>query len=283
MRKDLNKLLCEHERHRSSSSFHSVRHNKHFNVIEEDSVAPFESMTKRHNIGWNRKDFGENLNPLFGAVRKAVGTKWNDFYSELCQKFDMRGVINAHILQHLYDYICKDAYIGKDGQIYVPKYYLGDEPLSESRFEFYVDPRDGLIKKNKHYKTYTQRYRETKAKKATEIARTERWIDERTVLKLIDDTWFSFDYLPTPIPSYVFTRGSEEKMYTPNDDGVEVRWEDLSERDKNRLGVKIKINGTVYDELKKETVFCSNFSQVTKYYTNKKTASKKQLKAAGIR
>jgi hypothetical protein len=114
MRSDLNKVICEHERRGSRDSYRQVRRKRSF-ALSEDSPA-FESMKARY--GYNTKAFGEHLNPLYGQVRKAVGRRWDDFYSVLRRNFDTRSVINAHILQHLYDRFEKDCYI-KNGEIYV--------------------------------------------------------------------------------------------------------------------------------------------------------------------
>jgi hypothetical protein len=205
MRRDLNKLLCERERRGGARmSYRTVRRSKKsaLDLDPEGSNATRQGMARPY--GYESKEFNENLNPLKGAIRKAVGRKWDRFYSDLCSVFDRRSVINQHIVQHLYDFIEKDVLV-KDGKFYVRgKYGMTARPLSESSAEFYVDPKTGIIRVNKRRITYRQAQRKRAAAQAAEEAKVTRRIDEHTVLHLIDDTWFVFELKPIPAEGEVF-------------------------------------------------------------------------------
>ena len=198
MRSDLTKLLCEHERSRSSDGYHLVRRKKAFNPGPQDSPSR-EGMT--HRYGSNAKSFGEFLSPLKGQVRKAVGRRWDSFYSDLCSNFDMRTVTAQHILQHLYQYCEKDLFIDENGVMCVKRSYGPAEPLRGSSVEIYVDPRDGIIKRNKWYRSY--RTRRTAAATARAAVRTEVEIDANQVLRLIDGLWFHFVRADAPAGEWV--------------------------------------------------------------------------------
>jgi hypothetical protein len=83
MRKDLNKVLVERERIRSSSGFKDVRGFKEEKPLgihswpfkgESGSPFPFKEGIKKPYIKkiW-KKTFSENLNPLYGLSAKASG------------------------------------------------------------------------------------------------------------------------------------------------------------------------------------------------------------------
>lgn len=208
MRADLNKLLCERERRGGfrSRDHHPYRHMKRFapdTDPEEGGPAGQESMTRRY--GYDGKEFNENLRPLYGQVRRAVGRRWDAFYSDLCKVFDMRSVINQHILQHLKDYCEREIYL-RDGALFIRRAYGPDKALAQDDCEFYVDPRDGIIKRNKYRTTYRQMQRARLTEEKAAEAKVTRWVDESTVLRKVGDTWFIFDVLPMPEASSVFDR-----------------------------------------------------------------------------
>lgn len=211
MRSDLNKQLCERQRHGSSSDYSEVRHDTQFEKIytthddgayTDDYTASFvtsgcrESMTSRYARHWNRKQLNENLNPLFGIVRKNVGRPWNKIYSELCSVFDARSVINQHILQHLNQYVEQENVIFVDGELRFRQKYSGiNYGLKDGYVEYYVDPRDGILKHNKWYKSYKHSQRMLKNQRDIEALKIKRVIDDSTELHKIEDIWFEVKFL----------------------------------------------------------------------------------------
>jgi hypothetical protein len=209
MRKDLNKLLCERERPRSDDHYANYRHLKKFEErdyeFEDGLDEPFTGVGSGHRepmkrrYGYDAKPFNENLNPLYGFIHKAVGRKWDKVYSEICEVFDKRSVINQHILIHLFQKVeIDDIRIGEDGKLYYcPTMYGGtrQDPLKESAVEYYVDPRDGILKYNYGRKTYRQVARESAKRRAEEEAKVRRVIDSNTVLEKINNCWFEVKYV----------------------------------------------------------------------------------------
>ncbi len=240
MRLDLNKLLCERERHGHRSRFKPHRHTKAFTPCADedgDNRPQREGMAYRY--GHASKRFNENLNPLKGQIRKAAGRKWDAFYSELCSVFDMRSVINAHVLQHLRDFIERDVLVKDDGKLYARNSYGAEDiPLGKSRAEFYVDPRTGIIRANKQRLTYRQGQRQRAAARAAEEAKVLRRLADDTVLRKIDDTWFLFDVREIP-------------------------------------------NEPVYDSFLR-TMVARSARGANTYHSNRRTASRKVLRRAGL-
>lgn len=162
MRKDLNKQLCERERHGSYKRFGDDRHVKLFNDTRGDELENMpsrEPMKRRYQQGWREKDLNENLNPLYGLVRKNVNRPWNKVYSELCEVFDMKSVINKHILEHLFQMVELKTFIDDGGELmYRHTYRTGARPIKdEDGPEYYVHPTTGILLKNPHYVSWRQR------------------------------------------------------------------------------------------------------------------------------
>ena len=196
MRSDLNKLLCEHERYGSKRGYKEVRRDRTFDLYDEDGpIGTREGMRWRYKFHWNEKEFGENLNPLYGIIRKNVGRKWDDIYSELCKVFDTRSVINRHILIHLNSMVEITNVYYEDGEIWIRSNYIGNRPLKDTGVEYYVDPRDGILYRNPEYHTWGYNRRKRIEEEIRERRKTYRNLgtfafakDEKT------GVWFRYDY-----------------------------------------------------------------------------------------
>lgn len=181
MRKDFNKLLCERERYGSDQSFRQVRQNKKFNNFEEGPTR--ESMKKRHKVTMKEKSFGENLRPLYRFIEKNVGRKWDAVYSELCSTFDMRSVINQHILVHLWFWV--DA-----GNKTASRWSMGSEFLVND---------SGILVRNPEWVSWRTKAKESAKKRAEEEFKIRRIIDENTELRRRKDgVWFVCTMAKTP-------------------------------------------------------------------------------------
>jgi len=302
MRKDLNKLLCERERRGSHMRYKDVRRKKRFRV--EDEEAPiFESTKFRYDTWGSRKNFNENLNPLKGQIRKFVGKPWNTFYSELSKVFDKRSVINQHILQHLDDFVVRNVKIKDDGKIYVTgKYGFADSLLENHRCDFYVDPRDGILKRND--KLSRKAKAELRAKKNQEELNAKfHRIDKTNVLHKIDGVWFHFELKPLPIGSYTYEKFIGQDYYNVSWSNTETKmkhWENLTDLEKRRVGKKVFVGDYAKDVFDGSEYFLDKDSKKAMYHggswvygnnpmrtygmyhASKKTASHSLLKKMGI-
>lgn len=214
MRPDLNKLLCEHERYNSSASYADVRTIR---KIDGDPGEEFErlpmreSMTSRHKRYGRTKEFGENLNPLFGFIRTSVGKPWDKSYSELCRTFNMKSVINQHILQHLFQTVEIKTFEHEGEVCYRVGYYKASriEPVkSKHGPEYYVHPRTGILLKNNFYRRNNHDTAQEKAEHAAKVAKTRQVIDTWTEIRRKDENspWFICELGAMPL--------REHKVYT---------------------------------------------------------------------
>jgi hypothetical protein len=295
MRQDLNKLLCERERFRSRDHYKNYRKLKKFNAKtdEDDSGRPaLEGMRIRY--GWDRKQFNENLNPLKGILRKAVGSPWDKFYSDLCKTFDMHSVINQHILQHLYDYICVDSVkISDDGETWVCHHLWSRyELLQDSYFLYYVDPRDGIIKTNTNYKTHRQRNREINLQRAEHRRKNNVWIDRKNILHQIEGVWYHYTLEPVPEGRIIYVKPHGKEVFKDRR-GRDVSWENLDHLLKVSQGHAEFEGNAAFDLYTEQTVYTNNNRVFARsgdtirfnndyYHATKKTASHKTLKKVGL-
>lgn len=303
MRSDLNKQLCEHERYGSDRGFKQYRHSKKFNQdlsLDGQNSPSREPMKRRY--GWNTKQFGENLNPLYGAVRKAVGRKWDAFYSELCKSFDTRSVVNRHILEHLFSFVeVKTVFVGEDGELYVRSSYAAPKAIKGSGVELYVDPRDGILKRNKFEVTYSQAAKAREAERQRELDSRKRVIDAENVLHCVNGIWFHFTLKKIPVGKVFYEKPLGVDTFKTGYAGfgkgrVEKTWDELNQEERRQFGVKKTTAGAVFDKLTEETLmsdgtrpFGIKIGQMHlraphgMYHATKQTASSKMLKKAGLK
>jgi hypothetical protein len=212
-RKDLNKVMCERER-RGGYGENKGRKAKGDQVWpftgESTSPFPFKEGIKVPHRG-REKSFSDFLSPLYGFLRKSVGKKWDKIYSELCQVFDTRKVINQHILIHLFDAVEVSTYMYQGKICYTetrgPKERRGIQPMMESGSPYYVHPVSKVLQLNKN------RFEIEKQERLKEFAKKEQ--DKLKHLKLlarfkthngaryainIKDVWYEISVVEAPMP-----------------------------------------------------------------------------------
>ncbi len=115
---------------------------------------------------------------------------WNKVFGEICAGIDRRNTVQQHIHQHIRDFIAIDVEV-RDGR---PVELAGRSGFLNRKFgisqELYVDPRSGLIRRNRHYRSWRKHDAEHREYEAAEIAARRRVVDERTLLLLLGDLWF---------------------------------------------------------------------------------------------
>ena len=144
--------------------------------------------------GYGYRALNENLRPLQRYLRSQVGRPWNKVYSEIARTIDRRNTVQQHVYQHIEDFVAvKVAW--KDGNLVDLDAYGGIKDLSQ---ELYVDPRTGLLRINKHYRSWRQRNRADARANAAETNARRRIIDDVTQLHLIDGEWYEIRFAPLP-------------------------------------------------------------------------------------
>jgi hypothetical protein len=294
MREDIDKVV--HEAHkRGTDHFKPYRRLKKFNPkVGGEDVGGREGMTKRY--GWDGKSSSLKFSSVDGAIRKAVGKTWNDFYSDLSKIIDHRSSTGKHIFDHLEWCVEKNLYV-EDGELYIQNNYRR-EALKGSHIEFYVDPRDGILKINKQRVTYRQANARRDAERKAEEDKVHRKIDADNCLRFINGVWYHFTMKDVPKAEFEYTKpyvtgrwiGNRYTVIEPvfklgyallGKGIIEKTWEELNGAERARYGVRVAKYGTVYDIFTEER-YPQAYRNPSKYHASKKTASQKMLRKAGL-
>lgn len=142
--------------------------------IYEDDDSAGKMQTIKPKGPFVRKEFGENLSPLKRFLRSNIGKKWDDVFSELSRRMDVRGAVSGHIFDHIFHYVDVEAIEGEDGTIYADAMSM-DRGLS-LLFGFYV-LNDGILREVK----------EKKKKKHSDN------ISDKTKIHISDNKWLLKD------------------------------------------------------------------------------------------
>lgn len=308
MRPDFSKLLTERERIHHADHFHNYRHVKGpKGAWGDDEVGGREGMRVRYNHGYDRKSFSENLNPLKSWVHSCLGKKWDKMYGELRKQFDARKIINKHILKHLFSYIEVNTFLHEGAVCFTDtNRYSGQgvQPISKCYKDYYVCPKSGMVRKtNKQPKRSI--VMQQAAEKKRKVEAVKRVLSDTEVLHLIDGVWYHFDLLPIPTAHLVYEKPLGTDIFktcyqflgTPNS-RREKTWDELNQSEKERFGKARVIGGTARDEFTNQVVYRDQRGTIHlghswmnqrrdrvsagTYHANKKTASKKHLKLAGL-
>lgn len=281
MRDDFSKILVERERFRHADHFTNYRHLKIFRD-QEMYYGGRESMKIRYNHGYDRKSFNENLNPLKGWLRSCLGKKWDKCYSELRKKFDARSVVNNHILEHLWDYIETNTFVGDKGRVmFHASGYRGDkspQPIKQCYKEYYVCPKDGTLKKTQKIPRRSV-LKQKEAEKIAEELKIKRSLNDGSELHLIGGIWFHFTFAILPRAKVVYARPYGRTSFECGGWGKKVTktWDEMNESERAQHGTPVYDVQGVTDLLTGKRLSPSTYNS-QRYAITKQTASHKILK-----
>lgn len=164
MRKDMSKKLVDTRRLGNGRNSKNMRYRRERLILEEyedeegniiTDIA--DSVIHSHKTGirdqsWSRKEFGENLNPLWRYLQSQLNNDWDEIYSDICEHMDRRSAVGGHIFEHLWGYVVpKNKVRIIDNIPYKLHAYKGLSPITYKsnigQWEcFYIDPRDNKLK-----------------------------------------------------------------------------------------------------------------------------------------
>lgn len=158
----------------------------------------------RHATGlsYKSKNLNENLSPLRNFLRKSVGKKWDDVFAEISKACPHDSAVNAHIYQHLFQYVEINPIFGDDGVVYRAahkhtRHFYGGTTEAHQRikniltshgrdYQFYVDQKGFL----KAAPEYNKLLREAKGNLKVERTHFERKIDDSRWAVRMNGVWF---------------------------------------------------------------------------------------------
>ena len=191
MRKDMFKVIVERPRWGSRAR----AHNREVELDEDASAR--ETTGQRHRD--RCKHLNENLSPLKRWLAAQVDRPWDKVYAELCARIDRRSTVQAHIHQHLEDFVAIRV-IEVDGVLHATR-WSGLVPLEDrwGRWELYVDPRTGILRRNrKAAAVRRERKRADKARWRAGVPATRRDLAPDRQLHRLDGVWYEVTLAPIP-------------------------------------------------------------------------------------
>jgi hypothetical protein len=188
MREDMYKVIVERPRRWKGRDALAAR-------LREDFDGP---MRLGMRAGYDSRNLNENLAPLRRYLHAQIGRPWNKVFSEICAGIDRRNTVQQHIHQHIRDFIAIDVGVREGRLVDLADRWRFLGYGSGISQELYVDPRTGLIRLNRNYRSRRRGVAEGRQQELAQIAMRRRVLDECTLLLLLDDIWFRVetDVLP---------------------------------------------------------------------------------------
>ncbi|MGJ7504723.1 hypothetical protein ACSFBF_30500 [Variovorax sp. ZT5P49] len=197
MREDMDKVIVERPRRGGS--------------WQGDGRAWRNSKEAGAHLGMKRgyhhtKRLNENLAPLKRWLHKQVHRPWDKVYAELCSGIDRRSTVQAHIFEHIDDFVERRAVL-RDGEVWVSSSWWargGRVPLREaSHVELFVHPATGILLPNRRLREAGEARREAQraARNRHEAERPYanfHVIDRDTQWHRVDGCWFEVTLAPLP-------------------------------------------------------------------------------------
>jgi hypothetical protein len=216
MRKDMDEIIIERPRWGSR-----MGHNRRGGRLDGKVVARRDPDALPFHIGMKRaallagttKSLNENLKPLQRYLESQINRPWSKVWSEISQNLRVTSAVQQHVRDHVLDFVAVRV-VSKDGTIRVPARNGRLDRLEDSHFRMYVDPRTGLLRRNKHFKSWSRKRRDEDAAAARQLSERMRELAPGLQLHLFDDgAWWEVHLAPIPTERVTEGSGNTAKTY----------------------------------------------------------------------
>lgn len=92
------------------------------------------------------KSLNENLAPLVRFLRGRRGQRWDNVFSEICERLDTGSTVKMHVRLHLEHFVLTRISIGRYGEWMFEGEVIGAAGRWHRSRPFFVDPVDGILK-----------------------------------------------------------------------------------------------------------------------------------------
>jgi hypothetical protein len=165
---------------------------------DPEAMALQVGLARWTKLGRGTKTLNENLAPLRRFLEKQVNRPWDKVWSEISENLSASSTVQQHVRDHVGDFVATRTFL-KDGAAWVSDRYGRPEPLRDSRYRLYVDPRTGILRKNKFYESWSKRYRAMKAQAEKHRASRMRALSDTVQAHRLDDNcWWEVRLAPIP-------------------------------------------------------------------------------------
>ena len=155
--------------------------------VDDDEMLPTKLGVKRDAMlrsGWT-KSLNENLTPLRRYLEAQVGRPWDKVWSEICKNLKPLNTVQQHVRDHIPDFVAIKTSL-KDGEVWVLDRWSGG-PLKDSHMKLFVDPKSGLLRRNKHWRSWAAKRKAATAKEAQAAEKRRRIVSKTKQYHLLDD------------------------------------------------------------------------------------------------
>lgn len=208
MREDMFEVIVERPRygHRMGHWRRARRHDpKVMTDRNPDLLLSQIGMRRAARLGRSQKSLNENLAPLRRYLERQVNRPWDKVWSEICANLATASTVQQHVRDHVEDFVATTTFM-RDGTVWVTNRYGGPEKLTESTRKLFVDPRSGLLRRNKHHVAWQKRLRDIRAAATKHRATRMREISAAVqVHKLDDNAWWEIRLAPIPMKTRTYT------------------------------------------------------------------------------
>lgn len=206
------------------------------------------------------KMLNENLNPLKRFLERQVGRPWNKVWSEVCENLKPSNTVQQHVRDHIPDFVAIKTSL-RDGEVWVHE-RSQIKPLKETYAKLYVDPKSGLLRRNKHFTGWQGLKRARRVAQAKERDQRMRMVSPTKQLHLLEDgAWWEVTIakVPTGVEERKTRHGTQRVTFEQGVDDVVLR-AGLSELSRQDL-----------------------YGRPGVYATSKRQLSKKEMRALKLR
>lgn len=187
MREDIAKVIVERPRIGGQG-------NRKGRPQSFDELPTKEGIRQRISDG---KGFNENLAPLRRFLATQVGRPWDKVYAEICAHLKPTSTVQQHVRSHLADFVALKLHVNKAGTL---EHHDRRGPDPKWYQPFYVDPRDGILKRTVTEKEWRRRARQRKQKLVEAKTTVDKIVlGPMTELHRLDGIWYCLEYAAMPL------------------------------------------------------------------------------------
>jgi hypothetical protein len=209
MREDMFEVIIERPRRGSRMGYRRRARRMDAKVDarrDPDGMAPQIGLGRWSLMGIS-KNLNENLAPLRRYLERQVNRPWDKVWSDISENLSTASTVQQHVRDHVGDFVAIRTLM-QDGIVLVTGRYGQPMPLRESHQRLYVDPRTGILRKNKHYESWSRKHREMRAAAARHRATRMREVSQVIQAHRLDDNCW-WEVRLAPIPTRIVTHRSQ--------------------------------------------------------------------------
>jgi len=168
-------------------------------------------------MGRGQKVLNENLAPLRRYLERQVNRPWDKVWSEISENLSASSTVQQHVRDHVGDFVAFRTY-AREGKVFVSGRFGEDKSLSDSPYRLYVDPRTGLLRKNKYYESWEKKRRTVRAAAEKHRATRMREISPTVQAHRLDDNcWWEVHLAPIPTRIVTYPSPGGSRQYRVRD------------------------------------------------------------------